>query len=57
MLELAAKRGRALRAGDVIATGQTTGIHDILIGQTARIAFDDDGEIRCRATDSRQNPE
>jgi 2-keto-4-pentenoate hydratase len=50
MLELAAKRGRPLRAGDVIATGQTTGIHDILIGQTARIAFGSDGEILCRAT-------
>jgi 2-keto-4-pentenoate hydratase len=50
MLELAAKRGRPLRTGDVVATGQTTGIHDILIGQTARIAFGDDGEIHCRAT-------
>jgi 2-keto-4-pentenoate hydratase len=56
ILELAAKRGRPLRAGDVIATGQTTGIHDLLIGQTARISFGGDGEIRCRATDSRQSP-
>jgi 2-keto-4-pentenoate hydratase len=51
MLELAARRGRPLRSGAVIATGQTTGIHDILIGQTARISFGDDGEIRCRATE------
>ena len=50
MLELAAKRGRPLRRGDVIATGQTTGIHDILIGQTGRITFGTDGEIRCKAT-------
>jgi 2-keto-4-pentenoate hydratase len=50
ILELAAKRGRPLRAGHVIATGQTTGIHDILIGHTARISFGDDGDIRCRAT-------
>jgi len=55
MLELAATRGHALRAGDVIATGQTTGIHDILVGQAARIAFGDDGEIRCRATDTHPN--
>jgi 2-keto-4-pentenoate hydratase len=51
MLELAARRGRPLRTGDVVASGQTTGIHDILIGQTARISFGDDGEIRCRATE------
>jgi 2-keto-4-pentenoate hydratase len=50
ILELAAKRGRPLHAGDIIATGQTTGIHDILIGQTARISFGIDGEIRCNAT-------
>jgi 2-keto-4-pentenoate hydratase len=49
ILALAARRGRPLRNGDFIATGQTTGIHDILIGQEARITFGDDGEIRCRA--------
>ena len=54
MLELAARRGRPLRAGDVIATGQTTGIHDIEVGQTARIAFGDDGDIRCKAIESPQ---
>lgn len=47
MLELAAIRGRPLRAGDVIATGQTTGIHDILPGQSARIVFNGDGEVCC----------
>jgi 2-keto-4-pentenoate hydratase len=52
ILELAARRGRPLRAGDVIATGQTTGIHDIEPGETARIAFGDDGDIHCRAVAS-----
>jgi 2-keto-4-pentenoate hydratase len=47
MLQLAASRGRPLREGDVIATGQTTGIHDILPGQSARIVFNGDGEVRC----------
>src|SRR5690606_4235255 len=52
ILELAARRGRPLRAGHVIATGQTTGIHDIEVGQTARIAFGNDGDIHCKAIES-----
>ncbi|HEX9853280.1 MAG TPA: hypothetical protein VGA68_09715 [Woeseiaceae bacterium] len=48
MLQLAAGRGRPLHAGDVIATGQTTGIHEIVPGESARIVFDGDGEVRCR---------
>jgi len=49
ILELAAKRGRPLSAGDVIATGQTSGIHEVAPGQTARIEFGDgnDGELSC----------
>jgi 2-keto-4-pentenoate hydratase len=49
MLELAARRGHPLRAGDVIATGQTSGIHDIRPGQTGRIDFAGDGTLACRA--------
>lgn len=49
ILELAARRGRPLRAGSLIATGQTTGIHDIMPGQTGRVVFGDDGEVACRA--------
>jgi 2-keto-4-pentenoate hydratase len=48
MLQLAADRGRPLHAGDVIATGQTTGIHEIAPGELARIVFDCDGEVRCK---------
>jgi 2-keto-4-pentenoate hydratase len=49
ILELAARRGRPLKAGDVIATGQTSGIHDIATGETGRIDFGRDGVLTCRA--------
>lgn len=48
-LSRSAARGRPLRAGDLIATGNATGIHDIRIGQTATIRFDGHGEITCTA--------
>jgi 2-keto-4-pentenoate hydratase len=48
MLELAARRGRPLKAGDVIATGQTSGIHEVSPGQVVRIDFGDDGKLACR---------
>lgn len=50
ILELTAARGRPLRAGDFIATGQTTGIHEIEPGQSGRIDFGDDGAISLNAT-------
>lgn len=34
-----ATRGRALKAGDVVLTGMTTGVHDVRIGGEARIEF------------------
>ncbi|MDH5259993.1 MAG: fumarylacetoacetate hydrolase family protein [Gammaproteobacteria bacterium] len=43
LLELAARRGLPLRAGDMIATGQTTGIHDIAVGQSGITDFGNDG--------------
>lgn len=54
ILELAAKRGQPLKAGDVIATGQTTGIHDIECGQTGRIEFGRDGALSCKAIEARR---
>jgi 2-keto-4-pentenoate hydratase len=48
ILELAAKRGRALKAGHVIATGQTNGIHDVLPMQATWIEFAGDGVIKCQ---------
>lgn len=50
LLELSAARGRPLKQGDLIATGQTSGIHDIRVGQAGRIDFGDDGELACLAT-------
>lgn len=48
MLEHGAARGRPLAAGQVIATGQTTGIHVVAAGQEGRVSFGEDGELRCR---------
>lgn len=44
-----ARRGRPLKAGDLIATGNATGIHDILPGQRARVVFAGFGEIAVTA--------
>jgi 2-keto-4-pentenoate hydratase len=35
-----ARRGLPMKAGYVVSTGATTGMHDILIGQSARVKFD-----------------
>lgn len=48
-LSRSARRGRPLKAGDLIATGNATGIHDIRPGQHARVRFGDHGEIAGRA--------
>jgi 2-keto-4-pentenoate hydratase len=48
-LARSARRGRPLKAGDLIATGNATGIHDILPGQRARIDFAGHGTIECLA--------
>lgn len=44
-----ARRGRPLRAGDVITTGMITGVHDIRVGQRSRHVFEGFGEVACRA--------
>lgn len=38
-LQLLGSRGRTLRAGDLVATGAITGIHDVVPGQHARVRF------------------
>lgn len=48
-LARSARRGRPLKAGDLVATGNATGIHDIKVGQTATVRFDGHGEISCAA--------
>jgi len=41
----AAKLGRPLRAGQYISCGMITGVHDIRVGQNARVSFGERGEI------------
>lgn len=48
-LHRSALRGRPLKKGDLIATGNATGIHDIAVGQLALIDFDGIANITCRA--------
>jgi 2-keto-4-pentenoate hydratase len=44
-----ARRGRPLRAGQLVSTGAASGIHDIVPGQSAALVFDGIGTLRCRA--------
>lgn len=53
LLNLNARRGRPLKAGDLISTGAATGIHDIVAGQSSRVVFHGVGEILCRAVPAR----
>ncbi len=53
-LSRSARRGRPLKAGEYIATGNATGIHDIAAGQRARIVFQDHGTLDCHAVPASQ---
>jgi len=44
-----ARRGLPMKAGYVISTGAATGIHEISIGQSARVKFDGVAQLLCRA--------
>lgn len=44
-LSRSARRGRPLRAGDLVATGNATGIHDVRVGQQVRVDFGAYGRI------------
>jgi 2-keto-4-pentenoate hydratase len=44
-----ARRGRPLRAGDVVSTGACTGIHPVRIGEEARVSFAGAADLRCCA--------
>lgn len=52
-LRRSALRGRPLKKGDLIATGNATGIHDIAVGQQALIDFSGIANIVCRAVPCR----
>lgn len=53
LLENTARRGRPLKAGQLVSTGAITGIHEIRSGETARLSFGRFGEIVCRAVPAR----
>ncbi|AKC88280.1 2-keto-4-pentenoate hydratase [Pseudoxanthomonas suwonensis] len=48
-LSRSARRGRPLKAGEYIATGNATGIHDIAAGQRARVVFEGYATLDCHA--------
>jgi 2-keto-4-pentenoate hydratase len=50
LAEHCARRGRPLTKGLLISTGAATGIHEIAIGQPARVDFGPLGRIECVAT-------
>ena len=54
-LSRSARRGRPLRRGEWIATGNATGIHDILIGQQGKVVFDGLGVLDVLASAAPQN--
>lgn len=47
LLGHAALRGKPLRAGQLVTTGASTGIHDILAGQESVIDFGLQGQLSC----------
>jgi len=51
LAEVCARRGRPLKAGQLVSTGAATGIHDIAIGQRSRVVFDD-GLIECETVEA-----
>ncbi len=50
-----AKRGKPLKAGQLISTGAVTGVHDIRIGQRSRVSFNGSGDILCSAVKAAPN--
>jgi 2-keto-4-pentenoate hydratase len=48
-LRVNARRGRPLRAGDLVSTGAATGVHSIQAGQSAEAIFAGICSLRCRA--------
>jgi 2-keto-4-pentenoate hydratase len=45
-----ARRGRPLRAGDLVSTGAATGVHSIRAGQSAQAIFAGIGTLQCLTT-------
>jgi len=51
-----ARRGLPMKAGYVISTGAATGIHEISIGESARVKFDGVAQLLCRAVPAAKGP-
>ncbi|MGD7706323.1 2-keto-4-pentenoate hydratase [Microlunatus sp. Y2014] len=47
-LTILARRGRTLRAGELLATGAITGIHDVVSGQRVEVTAAGVGGVSCR---------
>ncbi|MGH6951991.1 MAG: 2-keto-4-pentenoate hydratase, partial [Vitreimonas sp.] len=50
-----AKRGKPLKAGQLVSTGAVTGVHDIRAGQHSRVSFNGSGDIFCSAVKAAPN--
>jgi len=55
LLNHLAKRGKPLKAGQLVSTGAVTGVHDIRIGQRSRVSFNGSGDIFCSAVKAAPN--
>jgi 2-keto-4-pentenoate hydratase len=55
-LERNARRGRPLRAGMLVSTGASTGIHDIAVGQRAQVRFAGGTVLTCEAVPAQPQP-
>ena len=51
-----ARRGRTMRAGDLVTTGAATGVHPARAGQLAVARFGAGGEISCRLVAAQPHP-
>jgi 2-keto-4-pentenoate hydratase len=56
LANLCAERGLPLKRGQLVSTGAASGIHQIRVGQSARIVFEGLGEIHCTAVAARPSP-
>ena len=54
-LARSARRGRPLRRGEWVATGNATGIHDIVVGQHGKVVFEGLGVLDVVASAATQN--
>jgi 2-keto-4-pentenoate hydratase len=55
-LSRCARRGMPMKSGYVVSTGATTGVHEISIGQEARVVFAGLGELLCKAVPAQKAP-